>query len=156
MATKINYNGFTITTIQAGQTATFICEGEKMATDIVVKFDTAGTITYNSKETEVQAGQTATLVCDGKKAVTDIVIVAKAESTVNTITFTIDGKTYEATEGMAWGEFAEANPSIIFLNGDNVWVQNGGLPIRSPNGGDLQASEIIISGYNYQSYVPWD
>lgn len=159
MATEIKYNGGTIASLSAGETATLECNGKKMKSDITVSFDTAGTITYNGEETAVEAGQTATLNCGGKKAVTDIVIVATAtqgSDTATLITFTIDGKTYETTEGVTWGEFAEGNTSVVFLNGSYVWISNGALPIRSPNGGDLQASETIINGYNYQSYAPWD
>lgn len=107
-AISITYGGETIATLEAGQTATFICEGEKMASDIVVEFDTAGTITYNGNKTAVQAGQTATLVCDGKKAVTDIVIMAIAseEPTYESnftladgsVLITADGKVFMASE----------------------------------------------------------
>lgn len=106
MATEIKYNGGTIASLSAGQTATLDCGGKKMLTDISVSFGTAGTITYNSKETEVQAGQTATLVCSGKKAVTDIVIVAIASAgeesnftlADGSVLVTADGKVFMASE----------------------------------------------------------
>ena len=97
-AISITYNGETIATLEEGQTATLNCNGKKMATNIVVKFDTAGTITYNGNETSVEAGQTATLVCGGKKAVTNIVIVASEESGEGTLT-DLTGTTWQVNEG---------------------------------------------------------
>lgn len=95
---SITYNGSTIATLEEGQTATLNCNGKKMASDIIISFGTAGTITYNGKKTAVQAGQTATLVCSGKKAVTDIVIVAKAEGGEQPLT-DLTGTTWQVNEG---------------------------------------------------------
>lgn len=149
MATKINYNDYMIATIQAGQTATFICEGEKMASNIVVEFDTAGTITYNGEETAVQAGQTATLNCIGKKAVSDIVIVANATQGGNTgtlISFTIYGTEYQAEEGMTWEQWCDSsyNTDGYYVNWANGYIYNS-------------SGDKIIYGENFTNFVmPYD
>ena len=45
-----------------------------MASDIVVAFTEAGSVTYNGKSTNVGAGQTATLPCNGKVMLSDVVV----------------------------------------------------------------------------------
>ncbi len=64
-------------------------------------------IKYNDEViATLEKGQTATIPCDGKKMATDIVVSISASA--NLITFTVDGVTYQAEEGMTWAEWCES------------------------------------------------
>lgn len=61
-------------------------------------------IKYNGKTiATLEKGQTATIPCDGKKMATDLVV--SISTSVNLISFTINDTTYQAEEGMTWGEW---------------------------------------------------
>ena len=76
-------------------------------------------IKYNGNViASLEAGQTATLECAGKKMVSDIYIIAqKVEQGSGEIGFTIDGTSYQAEEGMTWGDWVESD-----YNTDNYGV----------------------------------
>lgn len=74
MAAEITYNGSTIAALGAGQTATLACAGKLAVSDIVVSFDTNGSITFNGVTLKMPAGKTATLACAGKEMPTDVVV----------------------------------------------------------------------------------
>ena len=70
----VAYNGSDLLSLEAGQTGTLNCAGNKMAGDVVVSFEGTGSVTYNGTTTEVEAGKTATLPCAGKKMLSDVVV----------------------------------------------------------------------------------
>ena len=81
--------------------------------------------------------------------------VANNES-VNLISFTIDGTTYQAEEGMTWGEWVDSqysNGLFNIYNGTYV-KSNSGYYISNSNGNErvVQGNLITDSGiYNYTS-----
>ena len=104
--TSVLYNGDFIALLATGETAVLNCAGKKMATDVVVIFDTgAGSITYNGTTTRAEAGQTATLHCAGKVMETDAVVKA----------FAADAQEYTVTVTAEDGATIETNtaPSVI-------------------------------------------
>ena len=88
-------------------------------------------------------GTSATIKCNGKKLAEDLVIECVEVADVALISFTIDGATYQAVDGMRWYEWLESEyntggfyadfPSnqVLTANGDPVVIL-GGSPVE-PN-----------------------
>lgn len=102
-------------------------------------------ITYNGKTTELADGYIATLPCKDYKMATDVVVEAPEpaevptveewdgtgvviEGLVKLISFTVDGTSYQAVEGMTWNEWLESD-----YNTDNYSVNLGHI-IKGSNG----------------------
>lgn len=93
---------------------------------------------------EVEAGKTATVKCGGKKLASDIVFEAVEVADVALISFTISDTTYQAVEGMSWGEWV----ADTTYNTDGYYVEN--THIISPNGSYIvvnQAYEYVETTY---------
>lgn len=96
-------------------------------------------IRYNGKIlATIGEGETITLHTNGKKALTDIVISVGAS---NLISFTIDGKTYYAQEGMTWGEWFNSE-----YNTDNYSYGNPNYTIRLDNVQITETDLIVANG----------
>ena len=139
---EIKYNNSTIATVEGGQVATLACNGKEMESDLEIITSQA----VNSPlpiEVTTEAEMTALLeapVVGGIYKYTGttgayengaLYVVEKAEEeAVNLISFTIDGTTYKAEEGMTWGEWVSST-----YNTDNYGALSGGL--ISPKGDHL-------------------
>lgn len=78
-ATVITYNGETIATLEAGQTATVKTANTEVEHDIVITPVFPIEIAYGDIIATAEAGQTATIKCANTEADFDIVVSAKAE-----------------------------------------------------------------------------
>ena len=85
MATIVKYNNSTVATLEVGSSATLNCKDKKMASNL--------TVIENNVPTELPVYNGAVIVEEGAKM----------------ISFTISNKSYEAEEGMTWGEWIESN-----------------------------------------------
>lgn len=102
MATIINYNGSTLGTVEAGQTATIKCGDKGLKSNIEVVFGSNGKIIYKDTTTQVEGGQTATILCANKKITSNIVISMDEPITYisgtylvnNTVDFSMLDETY--------------------------------------------------------------
>lgn len=95
-ATVITYNGSTIATLEAGQTATIKTAETEVEHDIIITPVFPIEIAYGDIIATAEAGQTATVKCANTEADFDIVVSAKAEeddSAVGTWVFneTVEG-----------------------------------------------------------------
>ena len=68
------------------------------------------------------------------------------------IEFTINGTTYQAEEGMTWGEFAESsyNDGSIYINTKYGYVRQNDQYLANTEWGYVMEGDAIISGFNYQ------
>lgn len=108
------------------------------------------TITYNSNIIAIITdGQTATLSCKGKKMIGDIVISYGVEA-VNLISFTIDGTSYQAEEGMTWEQWANSsyNTAGAYATGLNYSI-NGKWIADARNGGAVLHQDAIKANREY-------
>lgn len=108
------------------------------------------TITHNGNVIATFSdGQTATLPCEGKKMVGDIVI-AYGVDTVNLISFTIDGTSYQAEEGMTWEQWANSsyNTAGAYATGLNYSI-NGKWIADARNGGAVLHQDAIKANREY-------
>ena len=99
LKTLITYNGTTVE-MADGQTATLICAGKKMKTDVVIIPAFAVDFTYGDIKNTAEPGDTATLKCAGKKMATDVVIISTPISSNfvladGSVLITSDGKIFE-------------------------------------------------------------
>lgn len=97
--TLITYNGATVEMAE-GQTATLICAGKKMKTDVVIIPAFSVDFTYGDIKNTAEPGDTATLKCAGKKMATDVVIISTPISSNfvladGSVLITSDGKIFE-------------------------------------------------------------
>ena len=102
------------------------------------------TIVYNGNEIPISEGQTITLKCAEKVFATDVVVRNVSEE----ITFTIDGTSYTALEGMTWAEWCESEYNTIglWVGDDVVFVSStmaGQKIIRLPNGADVRPFDYV-------------
>lgn len=110
------------------------------------------TIKYSGKTiATLEKGQTATIPCDGKEMATDLVVSISASA--NLISFTIDGITFQAEEGMTWGKWVESE-----YNTDNFYVDlyddsviRGAAWITIGSGGRVYGSNSIEENGVYKS-----
>lgn len=108
------------------------------------------TITYNGNViATITDGQTATLPCKGKKMVGDIVIAYGVDA-VNLISFTIDGTSYQAEEGMTWEQWANSsyNTAGAYATGLNYSI-NGKWIADARNGGAVLHQDAIKANREY-------
>lgn len=68
------------------------------------------------------------------------------------IEFTINGATYQAEEGMTWGEFVESNynDGSVEVNTKYGYIKRNTNYLSSPESGYIMEGDAIISGFNYQ------
>lgn len=129
------------------------------------------TIAYKDTIISIKDGQTVTLHTTDKKLTEDLEIIAP-ESTVEdwdgtivveggTISFTIAGVSYEAEDGMTWGEWVESeyNPDYdyapnfkkFYSTGDTVYQNETGSGTPIDN---AKPDSEIIEGYDYTLKAP--
>lgn len=162
MSTKITYNGKT-TELADGYIATLPCKDLKMETDVVIEAPEGAEISDSPLPIEVstEAEMTALLTSG------EIGGVYKYTGTTGTyengalyvlengtITFTIDGTTYEAEEGMTWGEWCDSDYntggySIGYADGIYGFVVNDGAGTVVNVEGE---TAIITNGTAYTTY----
>ena len=65
------------------------------------------------------------------------------------ITFTIDGVSYQVTNGTTWYEWANANGWNCSSETDGVWDSNYDCRILDSNGMDMSGGDVIIAGAAY-------
>ena len=108
-----------------------------MFTYVATKTGSKITVNYTSVTSDLVDEMIAT------KSSTSNVVKGYNESSV--ISFTIDGTTYNAYEGMTWGQWADSeyNTDGIFVNSDDI-VFKGTMAVGSTYG-----SEKISSGASY-------
>jgi hypothetical protein len=125
-AVTIEYNGSVIASLKAGQTATLPCKDTLMHTDLVVS---------------VPDGMGGSVEeWDGSYTVTDA---------VELISFTVDGTSYQAEDGMTWREWVESE-----YNTGGFYISNSA--IHRPSAGYISdegalADNAIISGKAYKT-----
>lgn len=117
-------------------------------------------ITYNGKTTELADGHIATLPCKDFKMETDIVIEAPEpveaptveewdgtgiviEGLVKLISFTVDGTSYQATDGMTWAEWVESDYNTAPM----AFISDGYIKFGDASG--MNTYYLYIS-YGYQ------
>ena len=115
-----------------------------MKAEILYKGSVVGTITNN---------QTILLHCADKVLTGNVVVRAIKDVTPTLITFTIDGITYQAEEGMTWGQWIDSDYNGgLFLIGEYV-VAGSGFNIMHADGGLVTSKHLIIDGYGYKIYT---
>jgi hypothetical protein len=167
---KITYNGIT-TSIESGKTATLPCSGKRMKSDIVVEVDETSTTIDSPLPIEVstEAEMTALLNTAEVGSIYKYVgtsgtyesgaLYVVEEDGVALISFTIEGTTYQAEDGMTWEEWVESeyNTGEYTTKYNKVYTNNNSyrvVALRKPesSGGytDWQCSttEVIVNdGY---------
>lgn len=129
-ATVITYNGDTIATLEAGQTATIKTAETEVEHDIVITPVFSIEIAYGDSIATAEAGQTATIKCANTEADFDIVVSAKEEE-ANYLTFSSPSsftlKTYETKKN--W------NGTLEYSTDASVWnVWDGKTTLSADNG----------------------
>lgn len=79
---------------------------------------------------------------------------ATKQGATSLITFTIGGTSYQAEEGMTWGEWVESdyNTNGYTKNSDNLIISSGGAAVVNSSFETVQASYEIISGSAYKLF----
>lgn len=71
---------------------------------------------------------------------------------VGVISFTIDGESFKAKEGMTWAEFCKseyANDDFYFNDGDNPYVRYQGARVDTSAGIMVEPDDVIIANGAY-------
>lgn len=91
-------------------------------------------------------------VTDGEALLTWLKANASKQGATSLISFTIDGTSYQAEEGMTWGEWVESdyNTNGYTKNSDNLIISSGGAAVVNSSYETVQASYEIISGSAYK------
>ena len=155
-ATVITYNGSTIATLEAGQTATIKTAETEVEHDIIITPVFPINIAYGDIIATAEAGQTATIKCANTEADFDIVVSAKAEEeSGNYLTFSSPssftlrtanyGKNWNgtleySTDASAWNSWSG---SIITADGGKLYLRGTGNTIISD-----ENKNWVLSGSN--------
>lgn len=121
-------------------------------------------ITYNGKTTELADGYIATLPCKDLKMETDVAVEAPEavevptveewdgtgvviEGLVKLISFTIDGTSYQAVDGMTWAEWVESdyNPSPNGIVSGSTYIAIGGSYVYATSSSVMVKPTDVIS-----------
>ena len=101
-------------------------------------------ITNGDYSIEVEAGKTVMVKCNGKKLAEDLVFEAVE---VVLISFTVDGVSYQAEEGMTWGEWggSKYDPSEHWSGGyfDGYYLCKSGSYVAETS------VNVIVDGQAY-------
>ena len=162
-AVTVEYNGLVIATIPNGKMATVSCNGKKMTTDVIIEVPTT---TDSPLPTEVSTEAEMTALLESG----EVGGVYKYTGTTGTyengalyvlenelITFTIDGTSYEAEDGMTWGEWCDseyntggyaAHPNI------GVGTEDSKVPAKNQycityNSSLVSFGDLIIANASY-------
>lgn len=81
-------------------------------------------------------------------------VVVDTVSTLPIISFTIDTTTYQAEEGMTWGEWytSEYNTTSFYINDLESGVPTGSYIMMNDGDAFVKSTETIVSGYEYETY----
>lgn len=84
----------------------------------------------------------------------DITTGGGGESTPTLISFTIDGTSYQAEEGMTWGEWLASSYNTggfkaLSFFGQLIVEDSNGKKVSDTTGSSVKQSEEILSGYAY-------
>ena len=116
-------------------------------------------IIYNNTVIAELSDKEITITCAGKKMLSDIVIVNRAvEEEASLISFTIDGTSYQAEEGMTWADWCDSDYSGgTYAPHPNLVTQ----PCKYPNsyfitedgtsGGSVLMTDTIIANHAYST-----
>ena len=116
-------------------------------------------IIYNNTVIAELSDKEITITCAGKKMLSDIVIVNPAvEEEASLISFTIDGTSYQAEEGMTWADWCDSDYSGgTYAPHPNLVTQ----PCKYPNsyfitedgtsGGSVLMTDTIIANHAYST-----
>ena len=162
MSVEIKYNGSTIANLESGQTATLPCSGKKMVSDLEViasqaadsplpiEVATEDTMNALLETAEVGAVYKYTGTTTDTYESGALYVVEKA-----LISFTAEGVTYQAEEGMTWGEWIDSDYNtegfgvsaneILAPNGYYVWenYNHSGSPNK------VVVGDTIVENYDY-------
>lgn len=132
-------------------------------------------ITYNGKTTELSDGYIATLPCKDLTMETDVVIEAPEpaevptveewdgtgvviEGLVKLISFTINGTSCQAEDGMLWMDWNMTDYNTVDAFRGQIsetttisLLVNGASQILQLNGTDVKGKDAIVSGASYTS-----
>ena len=158
MSTKITYNSKT-TEVANGKIATLSCSGKKMQSDIVVEVPIATDSslpfivgTENEMTALLESGEVGGVYkYTGTTGTYENGALYVLEEETATITFTIDGTSYTAEEGMTFGDW------IASSHNTGGFTQTSGSDTIKSTAGTLVAmgtskvsiSTLIESGYSY-------
>ena len=157
--TKITYNSKT-TEVANGKIATLSCNGKKMTTDVVIEVPEAADSPLPT-EVSTEAEMTALLTSGevggvykytGTTGVYENGALYVLEESASLISFTIDGTTYQAEEGMTWGEWMESDYNTDDYQDNGYAVNKGGngsAYVANSSGTFVIPSDTIISGHSY-------
>lgn len=124
-------------------------------------------ITYNGKTTELADGYIATLPCKDYKMETDVVVEAPEgaevptveewdgtgvviEGLVKLISFTINGTSYQAEDGMTWSEWCDSDYNTIGATVEDNRISYQGH-IATSYGEFVSSSSVIIGAEAYKT-----
>ena len=133
MATKITYNSKT-TEVANGKIATLSCNGKKMQSDIVVEVPIATDSslpfivgTENEMTALLESGEVGGVYKYTGTTGTyeNGALYVLEEEAVSTITFTIEGTSYTAEDGMTWGEWCDSDYNTTSFAVSGTYVKNG-------------------------------
>ncbi len=126
----IEYNGSVIASLKAGQTATLPCKDKPMLTDVVV------TVPEGMGAGEVVEEWDGSYTISG-----------------GTISFTVDGVSYEAEDGMTWEQWvaSDYNTDGYINNGYSIITSDRNQVVRKENGWEgIALTDVIIADYTYK------
>lgn len=161
MVIDVTYNGNSIASLKSGETAIVECDGMKMTSDLTItapafedsplpiEVATADEMTALLSTAEVGAiykytGETTDTYENGALYV--------VESDVTLISFTIDGTTYQAEEGMTWKQWVESDyntgnyqATTYHIVKDGDYTEN----VSKSMGVYVTPDDVIVSDYSY-------
>ena len=152
--TIVTYNGATIATLEAGQTATLLCRGKRMSGNIVI--DGACSVSYNSNAiATLEENKTATILCDNKIMIGDVVVTAKHKPALISPMIELDGDILTMT---AMDDKTET--FVILVDGVEMALCNATELITFTIGGTSYTAlsgmtwgEWVVSEYNTDGYM---
>ena len=159
----ITYNGIT-TGIAAGKKATLSCNGKKMKTDVAVKIENIPQTIDSPLPIEIstEAEMTALLNTAEVGSIYKYVGTTGAyengalyvveEDGAKLISFTIKGTTYQAEEGMTWGEWVASDYNIGGMYVEGNYIRSApAIAICNKYNYMVSPSDIITDGYAYST-----
>lgn len=123
-------------------TNTITAENNKVATFTTSTSEQTSTIHISANDPEF-AGEY-------KDTVTFTIAVVSAPSAPATISFTINGVTYQAEEGMTWGDWVESAYNVDeFVESDGGIFSYGMVCYDDSDYGGVRTSDVIEAGHDY-------
>lgn len=162
---KVTYNDAVIASLEGGNIAMLQCAGKKMIDDIIV---TAPEIENSPLPIEVATEEEMNALLEtaeigniykytGETGTYENGALYVVEEEVNIISFTIASTSYQAEEGMTWGEWvdSEYNTESWITDGEYIYYTWGdNATFVSTDGtlsGRVTPNETIINGTTYDT-----